>query len=274
MLTATYPILGWPPAPYLNTISSLAMPTSVFCSMYGPLWLPTVVYKMNRVAHCVFLPRSDTTASFVAWWGPIIWSGRQHHLISTPSSLAMPTSVLCSMYGPLWLPRWYIKWIERFTASSYLLGAILQRRSGLMRYGTPPKVRPSLHLAVAVAQFFCQLIIKLLKDIRYHNRKSDFSACSIHHCSHTPMSNSTYNSRDVDDSSAPLLCPATSEFGETWRKYSFPYPQRQLHLWQFFVGMGWQNSVHRSSSDDQSRLMMRYLCSIKWSSTPLVSIIY
>ena len=104
MLTATYPILGWPPAPYLNTISSLAMPTSVFCSMYGPLWLPTVVYKMNRAAHCVFLPRSDTTASFVAWWGPIIWSGRQHHLISTPSSLAMPKSVLCSMYGPLWLP--------------------------------------------------------------------------------------------------------------------------------------------------------------------------
>ena len=55
-----------PQAPHLNFISCVALSTSGHCSMYEPLWVVTVVYKINPTTHCFFPSTSDATASFGA----------------------------------------------------------------------------------------------------------------------------------------------------------------------------------------------------------------
>ena len=79
-------MLGWSPAEHLHIISCIAPSRSVHCSMYGPLWVVRVVYKINPTPHSCYLPSTNTTTSFGAWWGPM-WAGRQKSN-TTPLNLA------------------------------------------------------------------------------------------------------------------------------------------------------------------------------------------
>ena len=97
MRSYSYFIINRPLAPHRSTRSYLALSTSVLCSMYGPLWLATVVYKINRPAHCVFLPRSDTTACL--WPDQVQSLGRPQasHLSAYSDCAVIITKLFCWM---------------------------------------------------------------------------------------------------------------------------------------------------------------------------------
>ena len=53
--------LGWPQTQHPIIISCVALSTSVHCSIYEPLWVVTVVYKINPTTHCFFSPYPQAT---------------------------------------------------------------------------------------------------------------------------------------------------------------------------------------------------------------------